>query len=87
MKKKSLKRQNRNHSARHEARSDHAKRQQPRKKKKDPSASTLWLRILPTGIEDDRPTDFARGLFSDRNGRRQPRDLDLYIPGSNQRIR
>jgi hypothetical protein len=87
MKKKSLDRCKHGNSTRREVRSAHAKPRQIRKNKKDPSESIAWLRILPLGIEDDPPTDFARGLFSLRNGRRQPRDLDLYIPEENQRSR
>jgi hypothetical protein len=58
MKKKSLSRHKRGNSARHDARSTHAKPHQIRKKKKSPSASTLWLRILPISVEDDPPTLF-----------------------------
>ena len=46
-------------------------------------APALWLRMVPTAIEDDLSSDASRGLFSLRNGRRQPRDLELYIPEDN----
>jgi hypothetical protein len=57
------------------------------KKKKVESASPQWLRILSTRIEDDSSTDVSRGLFTHRNGRRQPRDLDLYTPEHDLRSR
>ncbi len=67
--------------------SDRTKPRQIRKKKKNSGVSMAWLRILPIGIEDDAPAELARGMFSHRNGRRQPRDLDLYIPEENRQSR
>ena len=49
--------------------------------------SMPWLRIVPTGIEDELSTDAGRGLSPLRSGRRQPRDLDLYIPEDNSQSR
>jgi hypothetical protein len=80
MKKKNRKQRKRWNSARHDVRAVRAKRRKSVKKKKVESASAPWLRIVPPGIEDDPSPDFSRGPFSQRNGRRQPRDLDLYIP-------
>ena len=87
MKKKNRKQRKRRQAARREGRAVQAKRRKSVQKKKVESASTPWLRIAPTGIEDDPSSDVSRGLFSDRNGRRQPRDLDLYIPEHDLRNR
>jgi hypothetical protein len=80
MKKKNRKQRKRKQFARHELRAVHAKRRESTKKKIVEYASPPWLRIVPSGIEDDPSTHVPRGLASLRNGRRQPRDLDLYIP-------
>jgi len=85
MKKKNRKRRKRNQFARHEVRTIHANRRESLKKKKVECASTPWLRIVAPGIEDDPSSDISRGLFSNRNGRRQPQDLDLYMPEGTSR--
>jgi hypothetical protein len=87
MKKKNSKRRMRRHSARHEVRAVHAKRRESLKQRKVEVASTPWLRIVPTAVEDDLSTEVSGGFFSHRNGRRQPRDLDLYAPEHDQRNR
>jgi len=87
MKKKKRKVSKRRTHARHEARASDAKRRESVKKKKVEGVSPPWLRIVPSGIEDDPNTDVSRRLFSLRNGRRQPRDLDLYKPEDNLRRR
>jgi hypothetical protein len=74
-------------SARHGARTVHAKRRESVKKKKVERASPPWLQVLSTGIEDDLRTDVSRELFSRRNGGRRPRNLDLYIPEDNSKSR
>jgi hypothetical protein len=48
-------------------------------------ALTPWLRIVPNGIGDDPSAEVPRGLLTLRNGRRQPRDLDMYIPEGSKR--
>jgi hypothetical protein len=45
-----------------------------------------WLRIVPTGLEDEPRAEDFREFFSHRNGRRQPRDLDLYTPEDKSRL-
>jgi hypothetical protein len=65
----------------------HAKRRESAHGTDVECAPTPWLRIVPTAIEDDPSMDAGRGLFSLRNGRRQPRDLDLYIPEDNSQSR
>src|SRR4029077_5850727 len=80
MKKKNRKQRKRRRSARHEVRAVQAKRRKSVQKRKVESASPPWLQIVSSGTEDDTSTNVSRELFSPRNGRRQPRDLDLYIP-------
>ncbi len=80
MKKKTRNQRKLRKSARHEVPTVHAKRRGNAQKKKIKCPSTPWLRIVPSAIEDDPSTDVSRRLFSLRKGRRQPRDLDLYIP-------
>jgi hypothetical protein len=87
MKKKNRTQRKRRQSARHEIRAVHAKRRGSAQKKKVECASPPWLRIVPSAIEDDPSTNVSRGFFSLRNGKRQTRDLDLYIPESNLRSR
>jgi len=67
--------------ARHEVRTVHAKRRRTVKKKKIELVAAPWLRIVPNGREDEPGAEDFREPFSRRNGRRQPRDLDLYTPG------
>jgi hypothetical protein len=75
--------------ARHETRTVHAKRRRivKKKKKKSEPAVTLWLKMVPTGIEDEPRAEDFREFFSHRNGRRHPRDLDLYTPEEKPRRR
>jgi hypothetical protein len=87
MKKKKRKQRKRSQSARHEVRAVQAKRRESVPEKKVPSASQPWLRVVSASIEDDPSADVSRGAFSHRNGRRRPRDLDLYIPEDNSRNR
>jgi hypothetical protein len=87
MKKKKREQRKRKQFARHQLRVVHAKRRGSMPKKKVERASTPWLRIVPSAIEDDPSTDVSRGLFSLRNGRRQPRDQDLYIREDSSRSR
>jgi hypothetical protein len=87
MKKKDRKQRKHKQFARHELQAVHAKRRGSVKKKKVKRASPPWLRILSGGIEDDPSENVSRGLFSLRNGRRQPRDQDLYIPEDSSRSR
>jgi hypothetical protein len=87
MKKKNRKQRKRGQAARHKVGAVHTKRRKSVQEKKIESASPPWLRILSTIIEDDSSTEVSRGLFSHRNGRRQPRDLDLYTPEHDSRRR
>ncbi|MGA7796741.1 MAG: hypothetical protein WCA19_27240 [Candidatus Acidiferrales bacterium] len=87
VKNKNRKHRKRRQSARLEGRAVHAKRRGSVRKKKVKRASPPWLRVLSGGIEDDPSTNVSGGLFSLRNGRRQRRDLDLYIPEDNSRSR
>jgi hypothetical protein len=87
VKKKNRNQRKRRRPARHEARAAQAKPRKGATKKKVELASTPWLRISPNDIEEDTRTDVSRRLLSQRNGRRQPRDLDLYIPEDNLRSR
>jgi hypothetical protein len=87
VKKKNRKQRKRKKFARHELRAVHAKRRGSVPKKKVERASTPWLRILSAGIEDDPTATVSRGPVSHRNGRRRPRDLDLYISKDNSQSR
>ena len=87
MKAKKRKQLKRTRSTRHELRAVHAKRRPRRKTKNSGAASSPWLRMVPTNIEDEPGADVVRGFLSNRNGRRQPRDLDLYIPEDRSRTR
>jgi hypothetical protein len=87
MKKKNRKQRKRRQTGRHEDRAVHAKRRAGVEKQNSGSASPPWLRILSTAAEDGQSSDASRGLFSLRNGRRQLRDLDLYIPKDNSQSR
>jgi hypothetical protein len=87
VKKKNRNQRKRRRPARHEARAVQAKPRKGATKKKVELASPPWLRISPNDIEEDTRTDVSRRLLSLRNGRRQPRDLDLYIPEDNLRSR
>ena len=64
-----------------------AKRRGSAKKNKGERASTAWLRLVPSGIEEEPRADDFREFSSHRNGRRQPRDLDLYIPEDHSKSR
>ena len=87
MKKKKGKHHGHGQTGRHEERTVHAKRHASVERKDVGSASPPWLRILSTDAEDVPSSDVSRGLFSHRNSRRQPRDLDLYIPEDNSQNR
>jgi hypothetical protein len=87
MKKKNRSQRKGRKTARPEAKGVRAKRRERAQKQIVMRDSAPWLRIVPTGIEDELSTDAGRGLFSLRNGRRQPRDLDLYIPEDNLQSR
>jgi hypothetical protein len=87
MKKKNRSQRKCRRTARPEAKGVRAKRRERAEKLIVMRGSTPWLRIVPTGIEDELSTDAGRGLFSLRNGRRQPRDLDLFIPEDNLQTR
>jgi hypothetical protein len=56
----------------------------PQKKKDKPSHS-LWLQILPGDIEDDQFRNAGRGLILKRNGRRELREMSLYVAERNLR--
>jgi hypothetical protein len=86
MKKKNRKRDPRRRTARLEVLPVHTKRRGAAKKtKKVENASTPWLRVLSSGI-DDEPAGL-RESFSRRNGRRQSPDVDLYVPEHKSRSR
>jgi hypothetical protein len=87
MKKKARKRGKNRAPARHVVRTIHAKRRRSVKKKRGEPASTPWLRIVPTGSEDEPRAEDFREFFSHRNGRRQPRDLDFFTPEDKSRSR
>jgi hypothetical protein len=87
MKKKNRKRRKRRQSARHVGAGVHAKRRDRIEQKKTDTASVPWLRIIPTGIEDDSRTNVSRGSLFFRNGRRHSPDFDLYLPEENSRTR
>jgi hypothetical protein len=50
-------------------------------------AATPWLRMVSNEGEDDPRAEAGRGFRAPRNGRRQPRDLDLYTPEGNSQKR
>jgi hypothetical protein len=81
------KKRKRSQSARRETRAVKAKKRQKVKKEKLETFSPPWLRIVSNGIEGDASSEPSRGFFSQRNGRRRPQDLDLYIPENNSRNR
>lgn len=87
MKKKNRTQRNRRRSGRHEVRAVHTKSCGRAPKKKIECASTPWLRIVPSGTEDDPISNASRGFFPLRSGKRQPRDLDLYMPEDDLRNR
>ena len=87
MNQKKRKQRKRRKSIRHEVRAAHAKRRHSPKPKKIERVSPPWLRMVPTSMEDELSSTTSRGFVSNRNGRRQPRDLDLYIPENNLRSR
>jgi hypothetical protein len=87
MKKRHGRQRKRKQSARHEQRAVNATQRKGVEKTKPERVSTPWLRILPAAIEDDASKEAPRGLFSLRNGRRQPLDMDVYIPEDNPRSR
>jgi hypothetical protein len=72
---------------RHHVQSVPANRRRSVKKNKVERASTPWLRIVPTGIDDEPSAENFREFLSHRNGRSQPQDLDLNTPEDNFRSR
>jgi len=87
MKSKNRKHVKHRRPARHEVLSVRANRRRGAKKNKVERTSTTWLRIVPTGIDDEPSAEKFRDFSSHRNGRRQPQDLDLYTPEDNSRSR
>jgi hypothetical protein len=87
MKKKIGKQGKQRPPARHETRSVHAKQRRSVKKKKSEPAPIPWIKMVPSGVEDEPLSEDFREFFSHRNGRRQPRDLDFYIPEDKSRSR
>jgi hypothetical protein len=87
MKRKKRKQGKNRGPARREVRTVRAKRRGSVEKNKGERASTPWLRIVPSGIDDEPRADDFREFSSHRNGRRQPRDLDLYVPEDNSKSR
>jgi hypothetical protein len=83
MKNKNRRQRKRRRSARRDARSASSKRLKCARKNYLERAQSPWLRIVPSAVEDELSTDAGRGLFPPGNGRRQPRDLDFYIPENN----
>jgi hypothetical protein len=82
-----MKKKKHKQSARHEVRAVHRKRRESAPKKNVESATIPWLRMVPSDIEDDPNVNTSRGPSPLRNGKRQPRDLDLYTPEHNLRRR
>src|SRR5258707_12861764 len=87
MKRKNRKQVKHRRPARRQAQSVRANRRRGAKKNKGDRASTPWLRIVPTGIDDEPSAENFREFSSHRNGRRQPRALDLYTPDDKSRNR
>jgi len=83
MKKNNRRQRKRRRSARRDARAVISKRCKSARKNYLERAQSPWLRIVPSGVVDERSTDAGRGLFPLRNGRRQPRDLDFDIAEDN----
>jgi hypothetical protein len=52
-------------------------------KKKDEPAHSPWLQIFPRDIEDDPFRNDSRGLSLQRNGRRELREISLYVAERN----
>jgi hypothetical protein len=82
-----MKKKKRRQPARREAHAVHAKLRESVKQEEVEPASTAWLRMVPNGVEDDPSANTSRGRLPLRNGKRQPRDLDLYTPEHNPRNR
>ena len=74
-------------TARHGARTAHAKRRRSVKKTKGDRAPAPWLRMVSNEMDDEPRAGNVRDFLSRRNGRRQPRDLDLYIPEDKSQTR
>ena len=87
MSKKTRKLQRHKRSARRESRSARPARRDRASRNNAASTSTAWLQIAPLVMEEDPAVNSSRGFFLHRNGRRQPADLDLYIPEHDGRIR
>jgi hypothetical protein len=87
MKKKARKKAKHRRTTRHALRTIPAKRSLGEDHSEAKHSSTPWLRMIPYGMEDEPRTDDYREFFSQRNGRRQPRDVDVYIPEDKKRTR
>jgi hypothetical protein len=83
MKKKNHKQRKQRKSERRLDRSVNTKRSKSSGNKTAESAARPWLRIVASGADEELQDNYPRGSLSHRNGRRQPRDLDLYIPEDN----
>jgi hypothetical protein len=87
MKKKTRSSRKRRQTARHVVRTSHPKRRENSKRNRNDTAPAPWLRMMPSETDDEPRAEDFRNFFLPRNGRRQPRDLDLYIPESKSRGR
>jgi hypothetical protein len=87
MKKKNHKPSKRRRAARRGARDGQTRQSGRLGKNKSEAATPPWLRIVPSTSDDEPRDDDFREFASHRNGRRQPRDLDLYLPEENSRGR
>ena len=87
MKSKNRKHVKHRRPARRKVQSIRANLRRDAKKNKVERASTPWLRIVPTGIDDEPIAEKFADYSSHRNGRRQPQDLDLYTPENNSQSR
>jgi hypothetical protein len=87
MKQKNSKRRKPQRTARRKTRAGYGKRGESRQNARVECVATPWLRMVPAAIEDELSTDISNRFLSPRNGRRQARDLDLYVPEDNFRRR
>jgi hypothetical protein len=80
----SMKKKSRKHGkvpprARRVSRAVHEKQRAGSRKEQVEWKPVQWLRMIPTRLEGDLKEYIAAGLFSERNGRRRPRKLDLRV--------
>jgi hypothetical protein len=80
MKKKTRSPRKRRQTARHAVRTTSPKRRTNSKRNRSGNAPAPWLRLMSSEIDDELRAEDFRNFFSPRNGRRQPRNMDLYIP-------